>query len=98
MRLTANDPIDWIFYELRGPATAHGSWSQTTLEYSPWAEGVEARLTDGRMTYERDPGTVERWYYAHPTFLRDGVDGEQAAAQAREGAAALTAALDRAIE
>jgi hypothetical protein len=89
------DPIEWCFYELRGPATAHaGRWSQLTVELWAHAQG-DGIVTDGRMSYPHDPGTIEDRYYSTPVFLRDGVDPQQAAADARRGAELLFASLER---
>ncbi len=91
----ASDPVEWIFWELRGPATAHGSYEQTMLEFWPANDGQEATLTDGRMTYAHDPGVVERWYHSIPGLLRDGVDPDAAFQDARRGAQELAAVLER---
>jgi len=87
------DAIDWMFFELRGTGSAHGGrYAQTTLEV--WApNGGEARLTDGRMTYPHDPGTIERWYHTAPWLVRDGVDPDAALADARRGVQELLAAF-----
>ena len=87
------DPIEWVFWELRGPGTAHGSYEQTTLEFWPSGEGQEATLTDGRMTYAHDPGNVERWYHTIPGLLRDEADPDAAFRDARRGGAAALATV-----
>jgi hypothetical protein len=91
------DPIEWLFYEHRGPATAHaGRYGQTTIELWAANEG-QARLTDGRMSYAHDPGTVERWYQSVPWLVRDGVEPDGAMEDARRGAVELVAALQDAL-
>ncbi len=88
------DAIDWLFLEHRGPATAHaGRYGQTTLELWPEHGDGQARLTDGRMSYAHDPGTVERWYESTRWRVREGHDPDAAMADARRGAAELVAAL-----
>lgn len=87
------DPIEWLFYELRGTGSAHaGRYDQTTLEL--WADDSgDARLTDGRMTYPHDPGTVERWYQSQRWLVRDGIDPDAAVDDARRGVQELVATL-----
>lgn len=95
---TSIDPIEWLFLEQRGPATAHaGRYEQTTLELYPAHDGM-AVLTDGRMSYAHDPGTVERWYESVPWRVRDGVDPDAAREDARRGAAELVAALQAGLQ
>ena len=71
-------PVAWLAFEERGPRTSHaGRWEQTVLEM--WADNDgRALLTDGRMTYPHDPGTVEEYYESVPWLVRDGVDAEAA--------------------
>jgi hypothetical protein len=89
----AQDPIEWFFFEERGPEWG-GRWSQLTVEL--WAaEDGRGTVTDGRMTYPHDPGTVEDRYYSIPDFLRDGADPDRAAADASRGAALLLDAIER---
>ncbi len=89
------DPIELAFYELRGPQTsAAGRWSQLAIDLWADAQG-QGTVTDGRMTYPHDPGTVEDRYWSIPDLVRDGIDPDTASAQARAGAAALFAALER---
>ena len=92
---TTTDAIEWLFLDQRGPATAHaGRYEQTTLELWPVDGDGQARLTDGRMSYAHDPGTVERWYESVRWRVLDGVDPDAAMADARRGAAELASALE----
>lgn len=92
---TTTDQIEWMFLDQRGPATAHaGRYEQTTLELWPIDDDGQARLTDGRMSYAHDPGTVERWYESVRWRVLDGVDPDAAMSDARRGAAELVSTLE----
>lgn len=95
---TATEPVPlaWLFWEERGPMTAHGGrWEHTTLELWDNRTGA-AVLTDGRMTYPHDPGTVEFAYESVPWMVRDGVDADAATEQARAAAELLLETMGRA--
>lgn len=89
-------PVEWFVLEERGPMTAHERYEHTVLE--AWADrNGTALLTDGRMTYPGDPGTVEVAYESLPWLVRAGVDPDAAQAAARRGVALLATAVDAAL-
>jgi len=93
----ATDPITWLLLEQRGPNTAHGRYDLTTLQFDADADG-RALLQDGSMSYPADRGVTEFFYESIPWFVREGRDPEVAVRAAREGAALLVAAVERAVD
>lgn len=92
----AASPLTWFLVEQRGPATAHGpQYDLTTLEISDIASG-DAVLADGTLSFPGDRGNYASMQNSTADWVRDGVDPDAALRGARDGVAALEAAINRA--